>query len=245
MVFFLTLQFPSHLQFVYSCNLLISFFRLFEMYANAFDPEFDSQQNGPINARSQRIAKGINSQNAYHNEYLSLVKEAASKRWVFHMPGDDVSFNFQYNNCRWPKSMSVAAKLDLKPGDSVLLKFGEITDYAYLSAIVEAKDLMVVEKVVHDKLKERTRAQPDVMLKHGSFIEYVEFFLQFQLFVKLLTCKLKKSKFLKNIFLPKNFNPFFTSIFLCLSGLEIVTVTKKMLHVLKMKTGKMLEALQL
>ena len=70
----------------------------------------------------------------------------------------------------------VAAKLDLKPEDSVLLNFGEITDYAYLSAIVEAKDLMMVEKVVHDKIKERTRAQPDVMLKHVSFIEYVDFY---------------------------------------------------------------------
>ena len=213
------------------------------MYANTFDTEFDSQQNGPINARSQRIAKGINSQNAYHNEYLSLVKEAASKRWVFHMPGDDVSFNFQYNNCRWPKSMSVAAKLDLKPGDSVLLKFGEITDYAYLSAIVEAKDLMMVEKVVHDKIKERTRAQPDVMLKHVSFIEYVDFYSSISAFCEIFN--MKKNNITKNIFLPKNFNPFLISIFLYLSGLEIVTVTKKMLHVLKMKTGKMLETLQL
>ena len=71
--------------------------------------------------------------------------------------------------------MSVAAKLDLKPGDSVLLKFGAITDYAYLSAIVEAKDLIMVEKVLHDKIKERTRIQPDVMIKHVSFIEYVDF----------------------------------------------------------------------
>ena len=141
------------------------------MHSQNSNSAFDGEQNGPINVRSQRSAKGINSQNAYHNEYLSLVKEAATKRWVFHMPGDDVSFNFQYNNCRWPRDMSVAAKLDLKPGDSVLLKFGEITEYAYLSAIVEAKDLMMVEKVVHDKIKERTRAQPDVMLKHVSFIE--------------------------------------------------------------------------
>ena len=140
------------------------------MSSPVIDSDIENECYSPVNVRKHRVTKGVNSQSVYHDEDSALIKEAKTKRWVFHMPGDDMSFNFQYNNCRWPEEMSVASKLSLEPGDCVLMKIGEKADYAYLSAIVEEKDLTMVEKVVHKKIVQRSKEQPEVVLKHISFI---------------------------------------------------------------------------
>ena len=112
-------------------NLCSIFFRLLEMFSQNFDSDCDGEQNRPFTTRKQRVMKGVNSQTVHQEENSALMKEAKSKRWVSHMPGDEMSFNFEFNYFRWPKDMDIATKLSLQPGDTVLLKFSEKAEYAY------------------------------------------------------------------------------------------------------------------
>ena len=138
------------------------------MFSLNFDSDCDGEQNRPFNTRKQRVIKGVNSQTVHREENSALLKDAKSKRWVFHMPGDAMSFKFEFIDCRWPKDMDIATKLSLQPGDSALLKFSEKAEYAYVSARADAKGLIMVERVVNEKITERTEAQPDVVINMSA-----------------------------------------------------------------------------